>query len=241
MNKIYGLPSIKYINLDTHNHRMVFMENNFKKYNIKNYERFNAIRYSNISHQYMNSNEIGCMLSHLTLIRDFYLNSKDDMMIIMEDDIDISSIENWDFSWQEFIKAMPDFEVLQLFRNQISQKYAKLKQWDWEDKSTAAYVITQEYAKKISYLYKRSKNLHLFPSLSEDPEFTLQGNVGPVADYALYKNFNCWSTSIFKQVLKFDDVWSSTSTSAEPPEWFVKQNKEINDFWSKNHGLDEIL
>lgn len=218
------------------------MESMFKKYDIEIYQHFNAVVPAKSHHQYLNKGEFGCMLSHLKIICDFYKNSPDDMLIVMEDDIDISSIDNWDFSWREFINAMPNFEILQLLRNQEEQQYAKLKQWHWRDKSTAGYIITKDYAKKILDIYNYcQKNLSGFPNLSDDPEFPWAHKVGPVADYALYKNFNSWSTCIFKQVLKFEDLWSSTSTGKEPPYWLVKQNNEINEYWSKPHSLKDIL
>lgn len=240
--KLEGMPNIVYINIFSHHHKRHHMDSMFEKYNIEKYQHFNAITPSKSFHPFLNAGEFGCMLSHLTIISDFYKNSPDDMLIVMEDDIDISSIDNWDFSWREFINAMPNFEILQLIRNQEYQQYAKLKQWHWRDKSTAGYLITKDYAKKIHDMYNYSqKNLSGFPNLSDDPEFPWQHKVGPVADYALYKNFNTWSTCIFKQVLKFEDHWSSTSFDKQPPEWFVKQNNEINQYWSTKHTLQDIL
>ena len=241
ISKLEGMPQITYINMYKHAHKRQHMENMFERYGIDNAQHFNAIVPSRSAHPYLNPAETGCMLSHLSIISDFYKNSKDDMLIVMEDDVDISSIDNWDFSWKEFLAVMPDFEILQLIRNQEEQQYARLKKWEWRDKSTAAYLITKEYAKKIhdTYLYS-TKRLSYFPNLHDDPEFPWGHKVGPVADYALYKNLNSWSTCIFKQVLKFGDHWSSTSSDPNPPEWFIKQNNEINDFWSIKRNLKEI-
>jgi hypothetical protein len=219
------------------------MENLFERYGIDEAQHFSAIVPNRPGHPYLNIGATGCMLSHLTIISDFYQKSKDDMMIVMEDDVDLSSIDNWDFSWKEFLAVMPDFEILQLLRNQEApQQYARLKKWEWQDKSTAAYIITKDYAKKVHNMYLHSvKRLKYFPNLHDDPDFPWEdAKVGPVADYALYKNFNSWSTCIFKQVLKFENHWSSTSPDPNPPEWFIKQNNEINDFWSVPRGLSEI-
>jgi hypothetical protein len=244
--KLEGMPDITYINMYKHTSKRLHMENMFERYEIDNAIHFNGITPKKSNHPFLGIGEFGCMLSHVTIISDFYKNSPDDMMIVMEDDIDISAIDNWDFSWKEFMAVMPEFEILQLIRNQgeidqNKQDYAKLKKWDWEDKSTAGYLITKDYAKKIHdmYLYSQA-NLAGFPNLHEEPEFPWSHKTGPVADYALYKNFNSWSTLIFKQVLKFENQWSSTSMAPNPPEWFIKQNNEINDFWSVPRGLSEI-
>lgn len=241
MDKLEGLPKIKYINLDRHATRRSFMEENFKKYNITNYERFSAISPEATLNRYLNKNEMGCMMSHLSIISDFYKNSREETMIIMEDDVDISSIDNWDFSWSEFINAMPNFEILQIVRNQEHQLYAKLKKWEWSDKSTAAYVITRGYAEKVSRLYAISPTLRKFPHLFQEPGWPHKNHVGPVADYSLYKNFATWSTCIFKQTLNLESEWSSTSLNPEPIGWYLKQNAEMEEFWSTKHSLKDIL
>ncbi len=242
ISKLEGMPKIVYINIYSQYKRREHMESMFAKYQIDDYQHFNAITPSKSHHQYLNKGEFGCMLSHLMIISDFYKNSPDDMLIVMEDDVDISSIDNWDFSWREFIEAMPNFEILQLIRNQEHQQYAKLKQWHWRDKSTAGYLITKDYAKKIYDMYMYSqKNLSGFPNLHDDPEFPWTHKVGPVADYALYKNFNSWSIGIFTYLLNTEIGWSSTSPDKEPPNWLVKYNTEINEYWSKPHSLKDIL
>ena len=157
MNKLEGLPKISYINIYKHTNRRLHMENLFERYGIDEAQHFSAIVPNRPGHPYLNIGATGCMLSHLTIISDFYQKSKDDMMIVMEDDVDLSSIDNWDFSWKEFLAVMPDFEILQLLRNQEApQQYARLKKWEWQDKSTAAYIITKDYAKKVHNMYLHS-------------------------------------------------------------------------------------
>ena len=243
MNKLKNLPFITYINIDSHIIKKHFVETNFKNFGITKYKRFSAITPTTSNYINLNPAEVGCMLSHLNIIYDFYLNSKEYLTIVMEDDIDISPINNWQFSWIEFIINVPDFEIIQLVRNQEPklQQYAKLKQWEWKDKSTAAYVITKDYAKKIvDRCGSIDDALNNLPNLSDDIDWPWLHRVGPVADYALYKNFNAWSTCIFQQTHSLDNVWSSTSPNKEP-EWYRIQHNQMLEYWSKPHTLHDII
>lgn len=241
IEKLDGIPKIVYINMASHQKRREHMESSFQKYEITNYQHFDAITPSRSLHPNLNKAEFGCMLSHLTIISDFYKNSPDDMLIVMEDDPDISSIDNWDFSWREFIEAMPDFEILQLLRNHPGEQNAKLEKWKTAYRSTAAYVITKDYAKKINEMFSSSRDLSIFPNIYLDAEFIGGGEPGPVADHALYKNFNTWSTCIFKQVLNVGTIWSSTAFVEEAPPTIIKQNSELSQYWSTKRSLRHIL
>ena len=243
MSKLNGLPKIKYINIDSHTNKKEFIELKFEQFNISNYERFNAITSPQVKRRYLNPKEVGCILSHLNIIYDFYKNSTDEMMIIVEDDIDISPIANWEFSWMEFVSSLPDFEIVQLMRNQEpeNQQYSKLKEWEWRDKSTAAYLITQDYARKMSRISKDYEYvINYLPNLSDQADWPWNHKVGPVADYALYKNFKTLSTCIFQQTHSLDGQWSSTSPNDEP-DWYKTQHNQILEYWSKPHGLDDII
>lgn len=228
MGKLDGIPKIVYINMNSAVERNEHIIKNFSDYGITKYQRFAGLVARKSMNKKLRKTEYGCMMSHLKIIKEFY-SSGEDQLIIMEDDIDVSSIDNWDFTWKELMEALPEFEVLQLIRNRNIEDHAKLKVWDLEDKGTGAYLITRGYAKKIIDIHKKDPiNLYSFPDVTE--------RRGPVADFALYSGFNCLSISIFKQVL-FDSQVSSCAL----PEW-VKNWHNVNEkFWSKKHSLDEIV
>jgi GR25 family glycosyltransferase involved in LPS biosynthesis len=221
------MPRIVYINLDSAKERREHMESQFAKYGITNYTRFSGLKANKSKHPKLKATEYGCIMSHLRIIQDFY-TSGEDQLIIMEDDIDLLAVDNWDFTWKEVMDNIPEYDILQLVRNRDYQDHAMLKVWDWEDKSTAAYLITREYAKKILEVYKKDPvRLQMFEDLSS--------HFGPVADYALYKNFNSLSISIFKQVL-FPSQISGPLT-----EWFIGQYEITEKFWSNRHKLEEVV
>jgi GR25 family glycosyltransferase involved in LPS biosynthesis len=228
VGKLDGIPRIVYINLDRATDRRQSVEDTFLKYGITNYTRFSGLVAPKSKHPKLRPPEYGCMMSHLRIIEDFYKGGED-QLIIMEDDIDLSSIDNWDFTWKELMDSLPEYEVLQLIRNRDHQDHARLKVWDWEDKSTAAYLITRKYAEKVINIYRKDPvHLQMFKDLSR--------NIGPVADYALYKDFNSLSISIFKQVL-----FPSQIAGYDFPEWFINQHEITQKFWSTKHGLEDIL
>lgn len=228
MGKTDGMPKIVYINLDSSPERKEHIIKNFSDYGITNYERFSGLVARKSKNRKMRPPEYGCMMSHLRIIEKFY-KSGEDQIIIVEDDIDVSSIENWDFTWKELMAALPEFEILQLVRNRDEEPRASLKVWDTEDRGTGAYLITRGYAKKVLDIYRKDPiGLYAFPDLSE--------NFGPVADFALYSGFNALSVSIFKQMM-----FPSLVAKYGYIEWFVNQNNNLIDYWSTKHSLDEIV
>lgn len=242
MDKLENLPKIVYINIDSHIERRKFIEENFKNFNINNYERFSAIHPVISNHSYLKRGEYGCLLSHLNVIYNFYHKSNDEMIIVLEDDADISTIKNWEFSWNDFLNSLPEFEIVQLIRNQEPplQDYAFLKKWQYTDKSAAAYLITRDYAKKLLNNFNNiDELLNTLPHLRYEDGQYKGTNWGPVADYVLYKNFIALSTCIFQQTKNLD-VFSSTSEDAGA-EWYDIQHSQIVKFWSKSHPLDDIL
>lgn len=243
IDKLENLPKIAYINIDSHVSKRNFIEQSFKKFNIKNYDRFSAICLNESKHPYLHKGEYGCALSHLNVIYNFYHKSNDEMIIILEDDADINTIDNWEFSWNEFLKILPNFEIVQLIRNQEPdlQKYASLKKWEYRDRSTAGYLITRDYAKKLlNSFHDMGELLDTLPNLRDDEDHPKGSTFGPVADYVLYKNFIALSTCIFQQTRNLDGLWSSTSDQQEP-DWYRKQHSQITSFWSKKHTLDDII
>lgn len=228
MKKLDGMPKIVYINMDKAVERNNHIIESFKKYGITDYDRFSGFAAQKSRHVKLRKSEYGCMMSHLKIIENFY-KSGEEQLIIAEDDLDVSAIKNWDFTWKELMDALPEFEVLQLVRNRDTEDHARLKVWDWEDKSTGAYLITRGYAEKIVKLYRQDPvGLRAFPDLRK--------RVGPVADFALYSGFNSLSISIFKQVL-----FPSQVADYEFPEWFISQHQIMEKFWSSKHGLDDII
>ena len=106
--KLKGIGPIYYINLDGQPERTAYMESMFLHWGVDNYERISAYDgrnddLSDIIHgrypENMSSGEIGCVSSHLKLLKHFLETSDSPYCIVMEDDVDLSTAKYWNFTW----------------------------------------------------------------------------------------------------------------------------------------------
>lgn len=95
---------------------------------------------------YLSIPEIGCLLSHLEVIRLYGNNG----LVVFEDDIDLSTSELWNFSLNEFISEIPnDVSIMQMVKgNKYSPAF--IERYSFDDSwGTGAYYISPELSKKI--------------------------------------------------------------------------------------------
>lgn len=229
VNKLEGMPKIYYINLDTATDRNQYMLDMFAKSGITNFERYEARRYPKSGHRKLNSSQFGCMMSHIAVCK-LIADGNDEYAIIAEDDIDFSAIDQWEFTWKEFIERVPKFDTLQLVREQLLNfDGPKLKEWDSNDRSCAAYVITKRYARSIVSFYNRNKQ-----SLSGFP--TSNPIYPPVADESIYCNGTSYSVSILRIT-----ILASQIAATEFDTKAVAQVKRANSILDKPLSLDDVL
>ena len=122
--KLNGLAPIYYINLDDQPERKIYMEAQFKYWEIENYERISAYdgREDDLGDilrgkypEDMSSGEIGCTTSHLKAIKHWYETTDTPYAIMMEDDVDLELVKCWNFTWNNFTSRLPyDWDVVQL-------------------------------------------------------------------------------------------------------------------------------
>ena len=113
--KLKGMGPIYYINLDGQPERQAYMESMFSHWEVDNYERISAYDgrnddLSDIIHgrypENMSSGEVGCVTSHLKLLKHFLETSDSPYCIVMEDDVDISTAKYWNFTWNQFVARL---------------------------------------------------------------------------------------------------------------------------------------
>lgn len=225
--KLQGLPKIVYINLDTAIERNEHMVSMFKKYGITNFERYHATRIAKSPRSDLNSSQYGCFISHLEVIKKI-AKGDDEFVIIMEDDTDISTVEQWTFTWNEFISKMPKFNLLQLLRCQMDpQTGIGFKVLDRNDHSAGAYLITRDFARQIAKLYDRDKvTLRHFKRATR--------STGPVADDALFRYSATYSVCIFSM------VWLGSQISADG---VIEQccTNYVQSLFTDKINLDDII
>lgn len=245
--KLEGLPPIYYINLDEHVSRKDYMEDQFLKWDIKNYTRISAhdgrgdndLRdqlvgsYPNL----MTSREVGCTISHLKALKHWLENSdeSEDVLMMMEDDCDLSTAAHWGFTWNEFYEAAPyHFDVIQLAIINPAELHVKMHLRFVNDFSTACYIVKRHHAEKLVELH-----------CCED-KYRLDQKVKPraVADDLIYNSGLTFSLPMFSYKIalgsSIHDVHVNTFHKSSHDgmwEFWKNQSPNIED-WSKFFEYD---
>ena len=224
--KLKGIPPIYYLNLDDQTERREYMEKQFKYWSIENYTRVSAYdgREDDLSDiikgRYpsdMTSGEIGCTTSHLKALKEF-LKTDEKYALIMEDDVDISTVKKWGFKWVDFMAHVPyDWDVVQLAIICTGALHVRIHKRFVNDFSTACYLITRHHAEKLVKLHCRGD------------KYKIDQGVKPraVADDLIYNSGNTFSIPLFLYRIQM-----GSSIHKEHVEVFHKSSHEgLSHFW----------
>lgn len=126
INKLNNFPHVYYFNLDNRPDRKSYMENQFSYWNIK-YTRVSGSKFlsSNIKEwgrDYIIGDVpgipaycLGNTITHLEFLKNWINTSKDDYVLLMEDDYDLNLIQYWNFDWNYMMSRLPyDWDCIQL-------------------------------------------------------------------------------------------------------------------------------
>ena len=128
-DKLKGIPSIYYLNLDSEVDRRRYMERQFEKLNLNNVTRFSGSKY--LVENYDEWKDIlhfpqiigdkrhqlaaSITLSTLEMIKHWLETTDEKYLILFEDDYDLNLIEYWHFDWEYLMKNIPyDWDCIQL-------------------------------------------------------------------------------------------------------------------------------
>ena len=125
-NKLKGLPTIYYTNLDNRTDRREYMESQFDRWGIKNFVRVSGTKYLASKHEEWRDKYVGeghawgqiqhtaNAITHLEMIKNWLQTTNETYMLMMEDDIDLSTIEYWNFDWEYLMNNIPyDWDCIQ--------------------------------------------------------------------------------------------------------------------------------
>ena len=231
--KLKGLPPIRYINLDGQPERVQYMEDQFSYWGIDNFKRISAHDGRNddlsdlLKGRYpdnMTSGEVGCVTSHLKLLKQWLEETDEPILLVMEDDCDISTVAHWPFSWRDFQSQLPyDFDVVQLAIINPSSVTIQLHRRFVNDFSTACYLITRHHAQKLVNLHCR------------DNYYKLDQGVKPraVADDLIYNSGNTFAIPLFLYKIEL----GSTIHDIHINVYHRSSHNAIWNFW-KNDATD---
>ena len=231
--KLKGIPPIYYLNLDGQPERKQYMEDQFKYWEIENYERISAYdgRDDDLSDiikgrypDNMSSGEVGCTTSHLKALKHYLETSDSPCAIIMEDDVDLQLVKNWNFTWKDFYSLVPyDYDVIQLAIICTGPLHIALHKRFVNDFSTASYMITRHHAEKIVKHHVRGD------------KYKLDQGVKPraVADDLIYNSGNTFSIPLFLYRIAL-----GSSIHPEHVDFFHKNSHDgLLQFWTQT-GCD---
>ena len=161
MDKLKNIPHIRYLNLDERVDRRDYLENEFKKYGISNYVRISANRYG--PHNYEDWEKqlifekrnnkisyISILVNQLQSIIDWYNENISETCLILEDDLNFSTVKYWPFDWDYLVSRLPcNWDCLQL--HIIGERYVPmgLTRRTKNNHGATCYLINRRYAKKL--------------------------------------------------------------------------------------------
>ena len=225
--KLNGFSPVYYLNLDGQPERRVFMENQFKYWEVEDYTRISAYDgrnddLSDIIHgKYpdgMSSGEIGCVTSHLRAIKQWLDTSDSPYAIICEDDMSMEIVKYWPFTWGQFVANIPyAWDVVQLAIINPGQIHMNIHNRFINDFSTACYIITRHHAAKLIKNHIRGD------------KYKLDNGVKPraVADDLIYNSGLTFSIPIFHYKIEL-----GSSIHPEHIEIFHRQSHDgILNYW----------
>ena len=226
--KLKGIGPIYYLNLDGQPERREFMEDQFKYWEIENYERISAYdgRDDDLSGilkgrypERMSPGEIGCVTSHLKAIRHWLDTSDSPYAVFMEDDCSLDLVRFWPFTWRDFYSRLPyDWDCVQISIICTGDIHVRLHKRFVNDFSTACYIMNRRYAEKLMHFHVKGPD-----------KYKLDNGVKPrpVADDLLY---NAGNTYAIPLLLYRTELGSSIHP--EHVDVFHKQNYQSQwNFW----------
>lgn len=160
-NKLENFPTVYYVSLEESLDRQSHLHNQFASYGVtdlvpiisKRFHECNDKVYGQQLH-ILDGGTIGCVVSHIKAIRKWYDETDDDYAFFCEDDLSLEPVQYWNFSWADFIEAIPeDAECVQLCCIRSSQQEVLFRERTMYDWSVTAYIITRDYARKIIERY----------------------------------------------------------------------------------------
>ncbi len=116
-NKLDGMPTVNYFNLDNRTDRKDWMVSQFKKYGIK-YNRVSGTKYlasEKARWKHLIADEDYNLLvpiaanaiTHLDFLKRWYVETDEPYVLLMEDDYDLGLIPYWHFDWKYMMDHIP--------------------------------------------------------------------------------------------------------------------------------------
>jgi GR25 family glycosyltransferase involved in LPS biosynthesis len=117
--KLKNFPSVNYTSLRESADRRAYMQNQFDHYGITKTNVYLTERFDKISDYVRVTGtglstpgvhaQMGTIISHINLLRNWYISTDEEYAIFCEDDVSFESIKHWNFTWDEFVQNLPEY------------------------------------------------------------------------------------------------------------------------------------
>jgi hypothetical protein len=246
-NKLKGLPTIYYVNLDCRTDRREYMETQFDYWGIKDYHRVSATKYLSTEYndwKHLLSNEKGYstnprynanFITHLEMIKNWLETTNEEYMIMMEDDYDLSLIEYWNFDWEYLMNHIPyDWDCIQLGFESLTHIHFFL-----HPKLTETYfgacMINKYYAKKLIRLYVKEKKFIIDNEINDVRH--LKTNIANgTLDFSICNNGKVYCMPLIPQNPYLTSYENYYNDERDPClEHIFTSYKVYHNWWKKEH------
>lgn len=247
-NKLTNFPLTFFVSLNESKDRRINLLNQFKEYDFDKYVGILSPRFKDCTDEVigeyvhtLNDGTKGCCVSHLKAISIWYNNTEEDIGFFCEDDLSLETVKYWDFTWEEFLKTVPDdAECVQLLTIRDDFNTFELRDRQWNDWGATAYIMTRKYAKKIldHYITKDEKYKLEIPNSNAQPlvENILFTNIGKVYTVPLFVEENKFQST-------FDPGDDLDVKEGQKNNHYIA-SKTVLDYWKgkmKKSTLEQLL
>ena len=232
-NKFNGFGPVYVINLKSRTDRKKYITKHFKKYGVKDYEFIEAVdgtKNRKDIKKYLHPDsdtddlrdpEIAVIMSHLKTIKYWLENSNSSYAIICEDDVDLSTSDSWNFTFQEFLDAIKfKYDIIQMsITNPIKIEMHKRKRH--KEYSAGCYLITRSHAEYLIDKY-----------LVKDMFQIAGGRVNIVADELIYYTRMAYSVGLVTYLNKESNINPDKLNGNH-----ARSIQTTKDYWRQNSAI----
>lgn len=209
MKNLFDFPKVYYINLDSREDRKTSIEQDFQNYNIS-YTRISASHYLGSEQEKWEhivldkevkcgASDVGATLSHLEAIETF-LQSNEEICVIMEDDCDITISDYWTFTWNDILNNLPfHWDCIQFCMNHHSIIPFYIHPIMRDSGSASCYLINRHYAEKVIKLHKFQNGYKLVNQIADIRYEKIASHI----DYLIFETGKTYSFPVFTVNTKF--------------------------------------
>lgn len=233
VDKFDGFGPVYVINLRSRLDRKKYIKDHFKKYKIKNYKFVIAVdgrksqrEIDELIHPEsftddLRSTEIAVALSHLKAIKSWLETSDSAYAIFCEDDVDLSTSDFWDFTWNDFFKKINvDYDIIQMNITNPKKIYLHPRK-KYKEYSAGCYLITRPHAEKLM-------RKHFV-----DGKYKIVGERKEiVADELIYNSDKAYSVALFTYKILQSNVNPDKESGSHQ-----RSIEEVTSHWKKHSSI----